>query len=124
RLHLLQLLRCNAVLLNVLEDTEHESEVLLSLLGLAAERRVEGARSLVAIQAAAGRLGQAGVDQRPVEPAARVVADRHGEHRRRMTQRRVGGGTGSDQDEVFLRRAVARLDLEAAGPLDLADLLT
>ncbi len=53
------------------------------LVRLAAERRVERAGPFVFVEAGVGGVGQAGIDQGPVEPAAGVVADDHGQQCRR-----------------------------------------
>ena len=83
------------------------------LLRLAAERRVEGAGALVVVEADVGGVGQAGIDQRPVEPAAGVVADDHGQRVGGVAQRRIGRRAGRDQEDVLLGHLVLGHDLRS-----------
>ena len=66
--------------------------------------------------AAVGRLGQARIDQRPVQPAAGVVADGQGQRVGGVPQRRLGRRAGAHHQDVLLRhRSRLRQDVDAAG---------
>ena len=99
----------------VAQHFQHDFQVALRLLRLAAERRVKRTRPLVFVEAAIGRVGQAGIDQRPVEPAAGVVADDHAQQVGGVAQRRIGRRPAGHQDDVLLRHLFLGHDLEAAG---------
>ena len=120
-----QLLLSDALLLHLPEDAVDDGQVLLGQLRLAAERDVERPGVVVLVEAAIGRLGQARIEQGPVQPAARVVA----QHRRQdvggVALERLHRRPRRHQDDVLLRDLLPGHDLETAGavrrpPLEMA----
>ena len=67
------------------------------------------------MEADVGGVGQAGIDQGPVEPAAGIVADGHRQRVGGVTQRRTGGRTGGDQEDVLLRHLRPSHHFKGAG---------
>ena len=90
-LGLLQLLFRDSFLLDVMQQIQDDGQVLLRPARFATEGRVKRSGPLIIMEARIRGVGQAGIDKRPVQPAARVVTESQGQRVRWVAQRRFDG---------------------------------
>ena len=83
-------------------DLGDPAEVVLGRLGLAAQEGEEGAGLVVVLVGDLGAVGKAGIDQRPVEPRAGVVAEDGGQQVGGVTVRALERRPVADADDGLL----------------------